>query len=56
VVAERADVSKQTVWRAFAELRDDELAVGDPVRDDLGAITEWRWVAKFALLVGRDDA
>ena len=56
VVAEKAGVSAVTVWRAFAELKGEELAAGEPIRDEFGSILEWRWVAKLALLVGRDDA
>jgi hypothetical protein len=56
VVAEKAGVSAPTVWRAFTELKAEELATGRPIRDELGSILEWRWVAKLALLVGRNDA
>jgi hypothetical protein len=56
VVAEKAGVSTKTVWRAFTELKAEELVTGQPTRDEFGAILEWRWVAKLALLVGRNDA
>jgi hypothetical protein len=56
VVSDKAGVSEQTVWRAFTELKGEELAITQPIRDEFGSIVEWRWVAKLALLVGRNDA
>jgi hypothetical protein len=56
VVADKAGVSGATVWRAFADLKAEELATGRPMRDEFGSILEWRWVAKLTLLVGRNDA
>src|SRR5262249_39461898 len=56
VVAEKAGVSAKTVWRAFTELKAEELATGQPIRDESGSILEWKWIAKLALLVGRNDA
>jgi DNA invertase Pin-like site-specific DNA recombinase len=55
-IADAIGVSQQTVWRAFTELREDELATGTPIRDEYGSIEEWRWSAKTALLLGRGDA
>ena len=54
-VAAEVGVSTKTVWRAFDELRKDELAGAAPGRDKHGSITEWRWYAKAKLLVGRGD-
>ncbi len=54
-VAEQVDVSPATVWRAFDEMRQDELVGATPVRDEYGTITEWRWFAKSALLLGRGE-
>jgi hypothetical protein len=42
LIAESAGVSKQTVWRAFAELKDEKLAIAEAIRDESGAIREWR--------------
>jgi len=44
-VAKRADVSDQTVWRAFTELREEGLAGANPSRDEHGSILEWGWFA-----------
>jgi hypothetical protein len=55
-VAERADVSASTVWRAFTELKGEGLAIAVSTRDEFGSISEWRWVAKLALLVGSKGA
>jgi hypothetical protein len=55
-VAAETGVSTKTVWRAFDELRKDELAGADPTRDEHGSITAWNWYAKTDLLVGRGDA
>jgi hypothetical protein len=55
-VAEDAAVSKPTVWRAFDQLKDEGLAQARAARDEFGSITEWRWLAKPALLLGRNDA
>lgn len=54
IVCERAAVSKATAWRAFSELRDEKLAVGTPLRDEFGAIREWRWSATTALLLRQE--
>jgi AAA domain len=56
VIAAKADVSPLTVWRAFSELKSEELAVAVAKRDETGSILEWRWVPKLALLLGRNDA
>jgi AAA domain-containing protein len=53
-VAGLTDVSLQTVWRAFTELRDEGLAGAASTRDEHGSITEWRWFAKSGLLLGCD--
>jgi hypothetical protein len=55
-VASKAGVSAVTVWRAFSELKAEGLAVAVATRDEFGSILEWKWVAKLALLVGRNDA
>jgi hypothetical protein len=54
-VADEAGVSPVTVWRAFTELKDAGLAGAKPIKDEHGTILEWRWYAKAALLLGRDD-
>jgi hypothetical protein len=55
-VATEVGVSAATVWRAFAELKDDELAGAAPTKDEHGTIVAWDWYAKTGLLVGRGDA
>jgi hypothetical protein len=55
-VIEATGASPSTVWRTFAELRDEGLAMATPMRDEHGSILEWRWLAKSALLLGRGDA
>jgi hypothetical protein len=55
-VADTVGISTKTVFRAFTELKDEGLAGAKPERDEYGSITEWRWFAKAALLVGRGDA
>lgn len=56
VIESKAGVSPSTVWRAFTELKTEGLATAQAIRDEYGSIKEWRWVAKVALLVGRNDA
>ncbi len=55
-VAEAAGVSAKTVWRAFTELKVDDLAGAAPDRDEHGSITAWNWYATTKLLVGRADS
>jgi hypothetical protein len=55
-VAGQTGVSTKTVWRAFDELRKDDLAGAEAARDEHGSITAWNWYAKSGLLLGRDDA
>jgi hypothetical protein len=55
-VAAEAGVSSKTVWRAFVELKEEELAGAAPTRDEHGSITAWNWYATTKLLVGHDDA
>jgi hypothetical protein len=51
-VAAELDTSESTVWRAFTELKREELAGAEAIKDESGAILEWRWYAKPALLLG----
>ena len=56
LVAEATGASPSTVWRAFDELKAEKLASATASRDEYGSISEWRWVAKSTLLLGRGDA
>jgi hypothetical protein len=55
-IAIEIGISEKTVWRAFDQLRKEELAGAEPVKDDLGTILEWRWYAKPGLLLGGEEA
>jgi hypothetical protein len=55
-IAAELDVSESTVWRAFTELKNEELVGADALRDEVGSILEWRWYAKPALALGASEA
>jgi len=52
--ADKAGVSQKTVWRAFDELKTNDLAGAAPTRDEHGSITAWNWYATRKLLLGSD--